>query len=143
MPVPTPGMELQPVARGQWRTFCESFGRAHRGWLVTLRRLSTRQLEFDREQAVTEAEVMCSGVPLRRIVEVTSPGGRDGLLIAVAADGIEQWLAIDDVVALYDERTEGGDYGLRTDCSDGTTALLEFRVDALPEAVDGLAASEL
>ena len=135
-------MELEPVPRDQWPDFCAAFAGSHRGWLVNVHRVATRRLDAGRDQALAGAETLCREQALMEITDRPAGGG-DGLRIAVAADAGERRLVVNQVVRLFDERTAGGDFGLRMDCADGTSTLLEFRVSAEPEAVDGLAAGEL
>ena len=141
--MPSTAVELEPVPRADWREFCEAFGRSHRGWLVTVSRVDTKKLLAGRERALAGAETLCREQALHEVDDATTGESADSLLIAVMAGEDETWIMVDQVTALFDERVSGGDFGLRMDCADGTTTLLEFRVGADPETLDGLGVDEL
>ncbi len=49
-------MHYVEINKEQWPEHCESFGLQHHGWLVTVRRVTTADLEEGRDMAITAAE---------------------------------------------------------------------------------------
>ncbi len=130
------------VPRDQWRQRCETFGREHHGWLVNVRRVETGRLEQDRAAALAAGELLAENRPLRQVA-CDEQGGEMQMTVTVGEAGETGDFAVPDVVRLIRERENGAHLGLRIDARDGTSTLVEFRAPAVPEALDGLAETEL
>ena len=124
-------MKTTEVPAREWTAFFDSFSRRHQGWLVRLSVLDPR----------LGAQVEAVELPLQGIV--ADAHGR-GVTIQLGArpDDLEHsvrhprrvW------VELAGERDEA-EAAIEIESADGTRAILEFRCAALPETVDGLAAT--
>lgn len=132
-------METRAIPADQWSDYCARFARQHRGWLATLSRLPTADLQTG-EPVVAEA-IYSDNRPL---TDIRARRGEDGVevMITLGGDDGDSALRVEDVVTLHSRRLAGADEGLRIDSRDGTSTLLEFRAAADPEALDGLADSE-
>ena len=135
------GIDIE-VPRDQWRERCEAFSREHHGWLVNLRRVETALLARDRARALAEGEMLADNRPLEG-VGYDEQQGEVGLTVTLGGAGGRADFAVPGVVRLIRERQDGAHLGLRIDTRDGTSTLVEFRAPAVPEALDGLAETEL
>ena len=130
------------VPRADWRERCETFSREHHGWLVNVRRVETGLLEQDRAAALAAGELLAENQPLQR-VGCDEQAGEMQMTVTVGEAAETGNFAVPDVVRLVRERENGAHLGLRIDARDGTSTLVEFRTPAVPEALDGLAETEL
>jgi hypothetical protein len=135
-------MKLIEIPENQWPEFCKGFSREHHGWLVILRCVNTDQLGRDRSAASENGNVLAEGQPLQ--------GGRENrkddtteFLVTVGEGEEEVSIPVPNVIRLYNEKSDGAHKGMRLDGGDGSSTLVEFRVAANPEMLDGLAESEL
>ena len=129
------------VPRPRWPEFCAGFSREHHGWRVTLLRAPAPEMEADPAAALAAAERLASEGPLQAL-ECSEHDHRFDITVQVG-DGEGQVVRLQDVVALRDERQGRAHQGLRIDTADGASVLVAFRVAAPPEALDGLAETEL
>ena len=124
-------MKTREIAASDWTAFFDSFSRIHRGWLVRLSVLDFR----------LGAQVEAVELPLQGIV-ADSRGRGIAILLGVRPDDLEHsvrqprrvWV---ESAGDRDEAEES----LEIESADGTRVILEFRCAALPETVDGLAAT--
>ncbi len=130
------------VPENAWRERCEIFSREHRGWLVNVRRVETARLEQDRAAALAAGQLLVSDKPLQQVVEAEQ-AGKVELAVTVGKGADSDTIRVADAVRLIRERRDGAHAGLRIDSNDGTSTLVEFRVAAVPETLDGVAESEL
>jgi Family of unknown function (DUF5335) len=124
-------MKTTGVVPYEWAHFFDEFSRRHRGWLVKLTILDPR----------LGAQVEARELPLQGVV--ADPRVREvTILLGEQPDEVEHSVRhVDRVwVELGDADAEEA---VEIESTDGTRAILEFRVAVLPELVDGLAAPAL
>ncbi len=131
----------RPVARDDWASFSDAFSSEHEGWLVTLGELETDQLASDPEAARWNMDILIRNQPLRW-VRYEAPERRFALAVGLTRPRLRKFL-IPGPLRLIEERQAQGARGLRIDREDGVTSLIEFRVAAREETLDGIAAGEL
>ncbi len=134
-------MHYVEITRDQWPEHCESFSLQHHGWLVSVRRVTTADLEEARDATLAAAEPLAEEQPLQAVT--LWQDGQTGLAVTVGEGDATQTFEVRDVRRLWRERADGAHQGLRIDSDGGTSLLVEFRRPARPEELDGLAASEL
>ncbi|NVK43239.1 MAG: DUF5335 family protein [Oceanospirillaceae bacterium] len=125
-----------PIPETEWQSFCEQFSRQHHGWLVSLHQLATAELE-----SASPAALFAGEQPLQEVREGNHAEHAE-LIITVGEGRDETSFLIEDAIAVYSLRRNDAHRGLRIDNRGGTSTLLEFRVPAAPELLDGLAESE-
>lgn len=130
------------VPRPDWPHFLEAFSEQHHGWLVNIRRLRPRLPAHPDTAVQVSPALWPQDLPLHA-VRYRPDGERISVLIGSATDTGESELTIDDVSAVRTRKLGGAHQGLRIDSADGSATLIEFRVPAEPEGLDGLALSEL
>ena len=135
-------MKLIEIPEDKWSEFCKGFSRGHHGWLVNLRCVNTDQLGRDRSAAVENGNVLADGLPLQEIRE-NRMGDTTEFMVTVGEGAEDVSILVPDVIRLYNEKSDDAHKGLRLDGGDGSSTLVEFRVAAKPEMLDGLAESEL
>lgn len=121
-------MQTVEVPRHTWAGALNEFTRAHEGWLVSLDLLSP---DLGAQLAIDNLPLL--GVSAERI--------DDHRAVSISAGSAAERLThtIHEATRVSIERTdEGADAALQIESSDGTTAILRFRVAALPETVDGV-----
>jgi hypothetical protein len=133
--------ETEPP-RQEWELSCGSFERAHRGWIITLREMSTSLLERDPARAQKEGHELARGEALSDVRLVEEDGDtRIELRVGEGPDASAH--VIEEPVRVLVERTsDGADAGLRVDDEEGCSSVLRFRVPARPADLDGLAPAE-
>jgi hypothetical protein len=117
-------MTTRLVPRKEWASFFEQFSRRHEGWLATLRVLD------EKFGAQTEAREL----PLEGIVA-------DGDRISIHLGERPQMHVshpVADPDCVWVEEEDGAERALEVESITGTRTILEFRVAASPEMVDGL-----
>ncbi|MCF7985003.1 MAG: hypothetical protein K9L70_11425 [Thiohalocapsa sp.] len=136
-----------PVAREDWPRFLDSFSEQHHGWLINIRQLRPGQSAHpDAAPPVSSPQVSPPlwphDLPLHAI-RLHRNGDRASIVVTAGADTAEAALTLEAVSALCARTRDGAHQGLRIDSTDGSSALIEFRVSATPDMLDGLAESEL
>jgi len=135
-------MKLIEIPENQWPEFCNGFSREHHGWLVNMRCVNTDKLGRDRSAAFENGNVLAEGQPLQGVRE-NRKNDTTEFLVTVGEGGEEVSILVPNVIRLYNEKSDDAHKGLRLDGVDGSSTLVEFRVAANPEMLDGLAESEL
>lgn len=134
-------MDDIPVPEKEWQAFCEDFTRQHQGWLVGISQQDTHSVEAGRRAAQAPAPLFPGERPLQELRE-----GRTNehveLMVTVGDGADETSYLIEDAIAVYARRNGAAHRGVRVDSGNGMTTLIEFRVAAEPETLDGLAESE-
>jgi len=121
-------MRNRLVPRSEWFRFFQEFSRRYEGWLVTVRVLHP---SFG-------SQVEARELALEGIVSAADTSGPISLHLGGAAANVEHEIASPRQV--WVEVDEGGaEEALGVVSEDGTKTIVEFRVPALPETVDGLA----
>jgi hypothetical protein len=120
-------MKELKIDRSEWREFVESFTRQHRNWLTTIKVLDDRG----------KSRIIAAERPLE---DVTLNGDTE-IEVRVLADH-ESARTIEYKVQNperleFEESDEGAHKGLRIESAGGIVTLIEFRVAARPEALDG------
>lgn len=133
-------MRQTEIPRAQWPAFCSSFGREHHGWLVTLGEVDTGRLDREAQEARVTMVRIAEGVELS---QVTYDRAGDRIVIEARDHGRQACWAVADPQRVLVESENDAHRGLRLDGRLGKTLLVEFRVAAAPETLDGLAESEL
>lgn len=130
------GVDSSVVEPGEWREFCRRFGLEHRGWRVSLGEVFTRLLDTDPEHARANQQRRIEGAAL---LEVAYEPQSHLVRVTYEQDGGSHSWDIPQPVQIIQETVHAAHKGLRVDEKSGKSALLEFRVAAAPESVDGLA----
>ncbi len=121
-------MRNRLVPRSEWFSFFDEFSRRHEGWLVTVRVLHPS----------VGSQVEARDLPLAGIVSRADASGPISLHLGTTAErNIEHeifsprqiWVELSD---------QGAEEALGVMSEDGTKTIVEFRVRALPEEVDGI-----
>ncbi len=140
-------MPRDEIPRSSWSAFCEAFSRQHEGWLVSvaLRKSLPRPVQR-RGRGTAPREAAAGAEDLRTIAteaplqSLTEQGGKLLLVLGRGDKEIRQEMEAPD--RLFFRTTDAGWHeGLQVDSYGGTSILVLFRVPALPEMVDGAAAS--
>ena len=132
----------QEIPLKEWREFCESFSREHHGWLVSVGLVNTQQLEHEETIPKDQLQILADNYPLQEVMEAQKDDDVE-FMVTVGKGTNESSYLIKDVVRLYAQKENGGHKGLRIDSRNATTTLVQFRAAAEPQALDGLAESEL
>lgn len=133
------GIEIPAI---QWQEFCESFTRQHHGWLVNMCRLDTRAMERNEAPEQEAVRLFPVNRPLQEVRQRQN-GDQAEIIVTAGTGKDETSVLIEDAIALFSLRNGDVHHGLRIDSRSGATTLIKFRAAADPEALDGLAASEL
>ncbi len=131
-------MRYEEIPKQEWLEHCESFGRQHHGWRVTLRRADTAAIEYDLQAALSGAEILAAEQPLQA---VRLDPRRQQVEVEVG-EGERQRFQLEGVRRIWRERVGEVEEGIRFDDGKGHSLLVEFRVPMPPEALDGLAETE-
>ncbi|RRQ21002.1 hypothetical protein [Thiohalobacter thiocyanaticus] len=136
------GLKQIEVPVAQWPEFCETFDRAHHGWLVTVTDIATARLDPPPSQPEREGKTISREQPLRR---VTLARRREAMELVIEVGEGEEAITVPagPVMKLFRLRVNDQHQGLRIDTANGRSTLIWFRTPALPEALDGLAPEEL
>lgn len=111
-----------------WSRTLDRFSTVHEGWLVSL--------DLAAPTLGTQPEIR--ELPLLGVTAESSPLDSTITIAAARGDGEHIAHVIHSPTRVRIERTnEGADVALEVESSDGTAAILRFRVAALPETVDG------
>lgn len=132
-------MPTTEIPHDQWSAFCAIFSREHHGWLASLGEVDTALLDRDPQQARQSTPRLFENAPLQRVERLDE---NDQIVIEALEQGRVVRSAVAQPRRVVMETEAGGHKGLRIDDAAGMTTLLEFRVPAAPEALDGIAESE-
>lgn len=117
-------VDLTPIGRPQWSSFCRAFADEHRGWLISLGEVGTETLKRHPDAARDRMRKRVDGVPLQ---DVAYDPEQDAVLVRVSEDRQPRSLWIGHPIGLYREQVHAADKGIRIDTDAGTTTLVEFR----------------
>jgi hypothetical protein len=120
-------MRNRQVPRAEWFRYFQEFSRRYEGWLVTVRVLHP---SFG-------SQVEARELPLEGVVSAADGSGPISLHLGGAAANVEHeivsprqvWVELDE---------SGAEEALGVVSEDGTKTIVEFRVPARPETVDGM-----
>lgn len=118
-------MVEREVVPERWLQFCERWGAAHRGWLVTLRVEGEEGAILARDRALRSVKLK----------------GEQALTIGLDGHTPNDF-EIDEITKICERLSDGQHAGLRVERAGAPPVLLSFRVPSLPEVLDGLAESE-
>lgn len=148
------GHRLETVPRPQWRETCSHFRHRHQGWMIRVIETprdrgavgnggATRETEAHPAVSPSElpARELVSDVVLHDLVFADAEGTPQLTLVITDSGGSETSLSIQPQAILL-ERQGDADAGIRFEERNGDRIQVLFRVPALPEALDGLAAGE-
>lgn len=128
-------MDIPPA---KWPEFLSEFNRLHHGWLVTVGVVDTDLLA---RAPHPQAYVVSEQEPLEEIR--ASTGGEDVAIVTGRERGRIAHYVHNPMRLLLDRSEEGTDESLRIDDDAGRSTLVRFRSTLPPEALDGLAETEL
>jgi Family of unknown function (DUF5335) len=117
------------VPRNEWVNFFDGFSKQHEGWQVTLQ-------VFDADLG---AQIEAENLPLRGI-NADLKDDEDIIEINVGetpSSHVEHQIASPTHVRLK-TNAQGADEALEIETESGTATLMQFRVAAMPETVDGV-----
>jgi Family of unknown function (DUF5335) len=121
-------MHNRLVPRSEWFRFFEEFSRRHDGWLVTVRVLHPS----------IGSQVQARDLPLEGIVSSADAEGPISLHLGkMLSRNIEHEIPSPRQVWVEVSEREA-EQALEVLSEDGTKTIVEFRVPALPEEVDGM-----
>ncbi len=121
-------MRNRLVPRSEWFRFFQEFSRRYEGWLVTVRVLHP---SFG-------SQVEARELALEGIVSAADAAGPISLHLGGADANVEHEIASPRQVWVELDGA-GREDAIGVVSEDGTKTIVEFRVPALPETVDGLA----
>ena len=122
-------MRNRQVPRAEWFPFFRDFSRRHEGWLSTVRVIDPR----------LGSQVQARNLPLEGIVSDVEARGPISILLGRGV-GTNVEHPVEQPQEVWVELTEeGAEAALEIVDAGGRKTILEFRVAALPETVDGLA----
>lgn len=124
------------IERSNWPAFCSRFGREHRGWRMSLGEVHTQLLDSDPEHARASQQRRIDQAPLLAVDYDTQ---HDRVRVTCEDHGQPRTWDIREPLQIIQETIHAAHKGLRVDEKSGQSTLLEFRVAATPESVDGLA----
>lgn len=131
--------EFEIIPRGHWQDFCQTFSRAHQGWLIRMWVADTASLQAG---ASENTDMMIRDLALHEIAAETR-GDRTDLVILTRDQDSHVDHPIREIVSIMLERdTDGTEMGLLIESADAQSTLLRFRTPARPETLDGLAPGE-
>jgi hypothetical protein len=131
--------EFELIPSEQWQDFCQTFSRAHRGWLIRMWVANTASLQAG---ASENADMVIRDLALQEIASETR-GDRTDLVILTRDQDSHVDHSIREIVSITLERdADGAETGLLIESADARSALLRFRTPARPETLDGLAPGE-
>jgi hypothetical protein len=140
-----PASREVPVCAGpavpphEWAGFCNTFGRMHRGWLVTLAMLDSAELHAGAQPG---GVVLARELPLESMMVVHRDREVE-LSVTVRTNGRRLSYPVRQPERLMLEQAGGGVHeGLCIAAANGQTLRVSFRVPAAPECLDGLADAE-
>jgi hypothetical protein len=125
----------------QWNNFCDEFSHEHHGWLVSVKTKATRPPQGS-GSAKGKPQTLAANLPLQEIREADSSDGVD-VMVTVGEGAAETSFLIEDVIDLYSQEIDDKHKGLRIDSRNDTTTFVQFRTTGEPQALNGLAQSEL
>ncbi len=133
-------MKTIDIAPDQWPRFCDDFTRQHRGWLVTTSILEQASRVPPTELEDSKAHHTASDLPFAGLS--LEPNHRDlRMLLGEGNTHISEPIPGVTRICML-ETDDGAHAGLRIDKSNDSGVLIKFRVAAVPESLDGVAASE-
>ncbi len=116
------------IPRSEWFRFFDDFSRRHQGWLVTVRVLDP----------TIGSQVEVRDLPLEGMVSRADARGPISLHLGnTPSSNVEHEIRSPREVWL-EVSERGADQALEVLSQDGSKTIVEFRVPALPEEVDGL-----
>lgn len=136
-------MQQKKIAKEQWHRFCEEFNRAHHGWLVTLLATESARMDIEPDEAEQDARHLTPMVPLHGVL---LEAAQDGMHVGVEVGPEEHRMTHvlpGPVAGLFSLSEDEEHLGLRIDDVKGGSTLVRFRSAASPEALDGIAPSEM
>jgi len=121
-------MRSRQVPRAEWFSYFREFSEQHQEWLVALRVIHPQ----------LGSQLEAKDLPLEGVV--SDPEGRGPISIHLGRSvrgNVEH--DIQNPIQVWVEMTdEGAEQAVDIESGDGTKTILEFRVAALPQAVDGI-----
>lgn len=131
--------EHELIPSEQWQDFCQTFSRAHRGWLIRMWVANQATLQAG---ASENADIVIRDLALQEIATETR-GDRTDLVLLTRDQESHVDHPIRDIVSITLERdADGTETGLLIESADARSTLLRFRTPARPETLDGLAPGE-
>lgn len=128
------------IAQDQWVEFCVDFSRQHRGWLVATSIIEPASRDAALKRPHPHSHLTARDLPFSGLRSL--PDGR-GLKLLLGDGKLHIDESIPDATSLHVlETDEGAHAGLRIDKRNGSSLLMNFRVAARPESLDGIAESE-
>lgn len=150
-------MPLEEIPRREWDSFCETFNRQHRGWLVNVeatdpvwpgpgrdsdQNAEISEYDFEAPGQVATATIrrkaLMQGVVLQSVLPTCCPSGEEQIVVtAQARDGKQLSHAVQKPARMRLEHTEhGADEALYVDTGRYTLAV-RFPITAPMEVLDG------
>lgn len=143
---------LERIPRPRWQETCARFLNRHRGWLLHISETPGGEdadleagvpshVPSKRSQSKPQSRELVSDVALHDLVFTESDGAPELTLVVGDSGGSETSLSVQPQAIMLERQGEA-DAGIRFEQRDGNQIRALFRVPAVPEALDGLAAGE-
>lgn len=133
-------LKVIDIAQDQWPAFCRDFSLQHHGWLVATSVIEPESPPSPDGGEGPHTHLTARDLPFSELRAL--PNGR-GLTLLLGDGNRHVHESISDATSLHAlETAEGAHAGLRIDKRTGGSLLLNFRVPARPESLDGMAAAE-
>lgn len=121
-------MPTRQIIRSEWADFFREFSLRHDGWLATVRVLSEN----------LGSQVEARDLPFEGIVPPADPGGPISIHLGSRAEtNVEHEIASPEQVWV-EVSDRGAERALEVLSADGINTILEFRIAAVPDEVDGI-----
>jgi hypothetical protein len=127
------------VSDDDWANFCDTFSREHHGWLISV---EVAGPEPDRSHEPATPKVLAQNLPLQEVREAQHNGDAE-IMITVGEGADETSFLVEHVAAVFETSEAEKDTGMRIDSTNNTCTMLQFRVPATPQELDGISRSEL
>jgi hypothetical protein len=127
------------VSDDDWANFCDTFSREHHGWLVSVEVASP---ERGGARELMAPKLLAQNLPLQEVREAQHNGDAE-IMITVGEGADETSFLVEHVAALFETSEAEKDTGMRIDSTNNTSTMLQFRVPATPQDLDGISRSEL
>jgi hypothetical protein len=121
-------MATKSIPKADWGRFLAEFGRRHEGWLATVRVLDPR----------IGSQVEARDLPLEGAVLSPVDSGPISLHLGTAPDRHIEHEVPDPREVWVETSANGAERALEMVSAGGARTIVEFRVPALPEEVDGV-----
>ncbi|MCG6970046.1 MAG: DUF5335 family protein [Gammaproteobacteria bacterium] len=132
-------MNTRKISIDEWGKFCNAFSREHHGWLVSV---AITDITSDTASKPISMKILADNLPLQEVREAQTK--TEAEIMITVGEGIDETsFLVENVAALYENSDANKDVGMRIDSSNRTSTVVQFRVAAKPDDLDGLTPTEM